>query len=274
MKPESLFSKLIQKKSALISIIFLALLFVFVFIGPYFLQDPLKQNLKLGLSAPSAMHWLGTDELGRDLFSRLAKGGQLSLMIATLATLVSLIIGTTYGMVTGYFGGKIDQVGMRIVDILYSLPYMFLVILLISIFGKNVFILFIALGAVQWLTTARIVRGQVLSLKNQEFIQACKVLGIPTWRILLKHILPNITGVIVVYASLTIPAVILQEAFLSFLGLNVSDCTWGLLAAEGASVIDIGWWLILFPGLILSLSLLAFNLIGDALRDCLDNKLN
>ncbi len=260
------------KKSAIFSLFFLVGLTLFVFIGPFFFKDPFLQNLESTLLSPSLEHWFGTDELGRDLFARIALGGRLSLIIAFLATSVSVIIGTAWGLTTGYYGGKIDQFGMRVVDILYSLPYMFLVIVLISIFGKNLSVLFLALGAVQWLTTARIVRGQVQSLKHKEFIIACQALGFSSKRIMYRHILPNIAGIIVVYATLTVPSVILQEAFLSFLGLNVSDCTWGLLAAEGAQVIDIAWWMILFPGLVLSITLLAFNFIGEGLRDALDPK--
>jgi oligopeptide transport system permease protein len=263
---------LIKNKWALVSWLFLIALGLFVGVGPFFLPDPELQALDQQLLPPSFQHWFGTDILGRDLLSRIALGGQLSLMVGLFGTLVSVVIGTIYGVCTGYFGGKIDQVGMRIVDLLYSLPYMFLVILLVSIFGKNMIVLFAALGAVQWLTTARIVRGQVMSLKHQEFILAAQALGVSHFKILLRHILPNILGLIAIYATLTVPAVILQEAFLSFLGLNVKECTWGVLASEGAEAMEIAWWMVCFPGLAITFTLLAFNTLGDSIRDALDPK--
>jgi oligopeptide transport system permease protein len=243
---------------------------VMVFFGPQFLADYEWQNLEAQLESPNWTHWMGTDALGRDLFARVLKGGQLSLWVGLLGTAVSVIIGTIYGGIAGYFSKRVDQVMMRIVDILYSLPYMFLVIVLIFVFGKNMFVLFVALGLVQWLTIARIVRGQVLSLKHEEFILAARALGVPAWRILLRHILPNVLGIVIVYATLTVPSVILQESFLSFLGLNVQNCTWGVLIAEGKDYMDLAWWMIVFPGGLLSLSLFSLNFLGDALRDVLD----
>ncbi len=265
-------SRLLTNKATLLSIIFLMGLGFMVFAGPSFLQDPFHQNIKEQLLPPSIKHLAGTDQLGRDLFARIFLGGRLSLAIGFFATCISIFIGTTYGAVSGYYGGRVDQIMMRVVDLLYSLPYMFLVIILIVYFGKNIYVLFAALGAVQWLTTARIVRSQVLSIKHEEYILATKALGLSTFRIIFKHIIPNIIGIVIVYATLTVPAVILQEAFLSFLGLNVQECTWGVLASEGASQMDTDWWLIVFPGATLTLTLLAFNFIGDGLRDALDPK--
>jgi oligopeptide transport system permease protein len=213
---------------------------------------------------------MGTDHLGRDVLARVLKGGQLSLAIGILGTLVSIFIGTLYGCVSGFFHEKLDLVMMRIVDILYSLPYMFLVIILIFQFGKNIYMLFIALGLVQWLTVARIVRGQVLALKKEEYILAAKTLGVPGLRIISRHVIPNVMGVVIVYATLTVPSVILQEAFLSFLGLNVSTCTWGVLISEGKEYMDSAWWMILFPGMTLTICLLCMNFLGDSLRDALD----
>lgn len=262
--------KLAKDKRALGSALVLLILTLAVFLGPFFLPHFEQQMLDAQLAPPSLAHWMGTDHLGRDLLARVLKGGQLSLAIGILGTLVSVFIGTLYGCVSGFFHEKLDLAMMRVVDILYSLPYMFLVIILIFQFGKNIYVLFIALGLVQWLTVARIVRGQVLSLKREEFILAARTLGVGSFRIISRHIVPNVMGVVVVYATLTVPTVILQEAFLSFLGLNVSSCTWGVLIADGKDYMDSAWWLLLFPGLTLTVCLLCMNFLGDSLRDALD----
>lgn len=262
--------KLLKDKRAVGAVAVLALLTAAVFIGPAFLPHYEKQSLGLQLAPPSWAHPMGTDHLGRDLLARVLKGGQLSLAIGILGTLVSIVFGTFYGCISGFFHEKLDLAMMRVVDILYSLPYMFLVIILIFQFGKNIYVLFIALGLVQWLTVARIVRGQVLALKNEEFILAARTLGVGDLRIILRHIIPNVMGVVIVYATLTVPSVILQEAFLSFLGLSVSSCTWGVLIADGKDYMDTAWWVLLFPGLTLTLCLLCMNFLGDSLRDALD----
>ena len=263
-------AKLAKDKRAVASALLLALLGLSVFIGPFFLPDFEKQVLDAQLSPPTLAHLMGTDHLGRDLLSRVLKGGQLSLAIGLIGTLISVVIGTLYGCISGFFHEKLDLAMMRVVDILYSLPYMFLVIILIFQFGKNLYVLFIALGLVQWLTVARIVRGQVLSLKREEFILAARTLGVGNFRIILRHVIPNVMGIVIVYATLTVPSVILQEAFLSFLGLNVSNCTWGVLIADGKDYMDSAWWLLLFPGIILTICLLCMNFLGDSLRDALD----
>ncbi|MBW8888170.1 MAG: ABC transporter permease [Fibrobacteres bacterium] len=262
--------KLLKDKRAVGASIALALLTLAVFIGPSFLPHYEKQVLAMQLAAPTWAHPMGTDHLGRDLLARVLKGGQLSLAIGILGTLVSIVFGTFYGCVSGFFNEKLDLFMMRIVDILYSLPYMFLVIILIFQFGKNIYVLFVALGLVQWLTVARIVRGQVLALKNEEFILAARTLGVGNLRIIVRHIIPNVLGVVIVYATLTVPSVILQEAFLSFLGLSVSSCTWGVLIADGKDYMDTAWWVLLFPGLTLTICLLCMNFLGDSLRDALD----
>lgn len=244
-----------------------------ILVGPYFTPDPQLQNLEISLQSPSWSHLLGTDDLGRDLLSRILSGGRLSLAVGLVATFVSIFIGTAYGCISGYFGGKLDQAMMRWVDILYCMPYMFIVIILMIVFGRNILVLFVALGLVQWLTVARIVRGQVLSLKTEEFILAAKCFGVPPWKIMMRHLLPNVRALVIVYATLTVPAVILQESFLSFLGLNVHPCTWGVLISDGATYLDSAWWLVTFPGVILSVSLLSLNFLGDGLRDLLDKKL-
>ena len=262
--------KLLRDKRAVGATLVLIVLTLAVFIGPSFLPHYEKQLLDAQLSPPSAAHLMGTDHLGRDVLARVLKGGQLSLAIGLLGTLVSMVFGTFYGCISGFFHEKLDLAMMRVVDILYSLPYMFLVIILIFQFGKNIYVLFIALGLVQWLTVARIVRGQVLALKREEFILAARTLGVGSFRIILRHVIPNVMGIVVVYATLTVPSVILQEAFLSFLGLNVSNCTWGVLIADGKDYMDSAWWLLLFPGLTLTACLLCMNFLGDSLRDALD----
>ncbi len=236
------------------------------------MPDPTLQHLALGAAPPSAAHWFGTDELGRDLFARVVYGGRISLLIGFVGTLVSLLVGVAYGAVAGYRGGRTDEAMMRVVDILYSLPYIFLVILLLVFFSRSILMLFVALGLVQWLTLARIVRGQVLSLKQQTFVEAARALGASDAAIVSRHLVPNTLGPVIVYTTLTVPAIILQEAFLSFLGLGVQPpaASWGTLVAEGAKVMALFPWMVAFPGLALSLTLFAFNFLGDGLRDALD----
>jgi len=231
-----------------------------------------KTDLRYGAKPPTRAHLLGTDELGRDMLTRTLYGARVSFAVGLLATLVSLTIGVTYGAVAGFRGGRLDQVMMRAVDILYGLPFMFFVILLMVLFGRSIVNLFIALGAVQWLTMARMVRGQVLSLRVRDFILAAQAMGASPCRLLVRHILPNALGPIVVYATLTVPAVMLEEAFLSFLGLGVQPpmSSWGSLAAEGAAAMEAYPWLIVFPGLALTTTLLSLNFLGDGLRDALD----
>lgn len=216
----------------------------------------------------------GTDSLGRDLATRVVYGARISLIVGLLASLVALFIGVAWGGIAGWLGGRIDALMMRIVDVVYGLPYMFLVILMTVMFGRSIVLLFVAIGAVSWLTMARIVRGMVLSLKKQEYVTAARAAGLPTWRILAAHVLPNAAGPIIVYTTLTVPAVMLQEAFLSFLGLGVQApmTSWGALASEGAAIglMTHYPWLILYPGGAFALTLLALNFVGDGLRDALD----
>ena len=243
--------------------------FIGPFLSPYGYED---QNLELGAAAPDAKHWLGTDTLGRDLLVRLLYGGRVSIAVGLSATFVALTIGVVYGAVAGFFGGKRDAFMMRTVDIMYSLPFPIFVILLMVFFGRNIILLFVAIGAVEWLTMARIVRGQVMAIKKMEFIEAARSLGFGRRRIIFRHILPNILGPIIVYTTLTIPAVMLLEAFLSFLGLGVQPpmSSWGVLIKDGAEKMEEVWWLLVFPGTVFSLTLFSLNFLGDGLRDALD----
>jgi oligopeptide transport system permease protein len=276
--PRSLWSdawrRLRRNRVATASGVFLLVMCTIAALAPWIplVQDPAAQDLARGASPPSWAHWFGTDDLGRDLFARVMYGGRISMLVGVVGTLVSLLIGVTWGAVAGYAGGKLDEFLMRTVDVLYSLPYLFLVILLLVLFERSLLMLFVALGLVQWLTMARIVRGQVLSLKAQVFVEAARALGAGDAAILARHIVPNTLGPVIVYATLTVPAVILQEAFLSFLGLGVQPpgASWGTLVADGARTLAIFPWLVSFPGLALSLTLLAFNFLGDGLRDALD----
>lgn len=230
------------------------------------------QNLNLGASGPSMSHWLGTDTLGRDLLVRLLVGGRISIGVGLCATFVALTIGVVYGATAGFFGGKIDAFMMRIVDIMYALPFTIFVILLMVFFGRNIVLLFVAIGAVEWLTMARIVRGQIMSIKSMEFIEAARSIGLGKRRIIFRHMIPNVLGPIIVYTTLTIPAVMLLEAFLSFLGLGVQPplSSWGVLIKDGAEKMEEFWWLLLFPGTVFSLTLFSLNFLGDGLRDALD----
>ncbi len=242
-------------------------------LGPLFSPYGYQQtNLENTFSPPSASHWLGTDQLGRDLLTRLLFGGQISLMVGLIATAVALTIGVIYGAIAGYAGGNLDRVMMRIVDILYALPFTIFVILLMVFFGRDIKLLFVAIGAVEWLTMARIVRGQIMSIKRMEFIEAARSLGLGTPRIIFRHMIPNILGPIIVYTTLTIPGVMLLEAFLSFLGLGVQPpmSSWGVLIKDGAERMEEYPWLLIFPGTIFSLTLFSLNFLGDGLRDALD----
>jgi oligopeptide transport system permease protein len=230
------------------------------------------QNLDLGATPPSVQHWLGTDIFGRDLLTQIMYGGRISLAVGFVATAVALVIGVTWGAVAGYVGGRVDAVMMRIVDILYALPFMIFIVLLMVVFGRNLLLLFLAIGAVEWLTMARIMRGQVQALRKQEFVEAAISLGLSPMTIIRRHLVPNALGPIIVYTTLTIPSVMLLEAFLSFLGLGIQPpkTSWGLLISYGAETMEEYPWLLIFPGLALTTTLFALNFLGDGLRDALD----
>jgi oligopeptide transport system permease protein len=230
------------------------------------------QNLDLGATPPSAAHWLGTDIFGRDLLTQIMYGGRISLAVGFVATAVALLIGVTWGAIAGYVGGRVDAVMMRIVDILYALPFMIFIVLLMVVFGRNLLLLFLAIGAVEWLTMARIMRGQVQTLRKQEFVEAAISLGLAPATIIRRHLIPNALGPIIVYTTLTIPSVMLLEAFLSFLGLGIQPpkTSWGLLISYGAETMEEYPWLLIFPGCALTLTLFSLNFLGDGLRDALD----
>ena len=244
-------------------------------IGPFFVPHSHETTqLAYGAQAPSWTHWFGTDELGRDILVRTLIGGRISIGVGFAATIVALIIGVVYGMIAGYIGGRIEATMMRFVDTLYALPFTIIVILLTVLFGRSILLIFLAIGAVEWLTMARIVRGQTKALRKQTFIDAAIVGGVPTRRILGRHILPNLLSPIIVFTTLTIPAVILLESVISFLGLGVQPpmSSWGMLINEGAVKLDIYPWMLIFPALFFSLTIFAFNFVGDGLRDALDPK--
>jgi oligopeptide transport system permease protein len=230
------------------------------------------QNLDLGATPPSTAHWLGTDIFGRDMLTQIMFGGRISLAVGFIATAVALLIGVSYGAIAGYVGGRTDAVMMRLVDILYALPFMIFIILLMVVFGRNMLLLFLAIGAVEWLTMARIMRGQVQALRQQEFVEAAISLGLPPSTIIRRHLVPNAIGPIIVYTTLTIPGVMLLEAFLSFLGLGIQppQTSWGLLISYGAETMEEYPWLLIFPGLALTITLFSLNFLGDGLRDALD----
>ncbi|MGI8891768.1 MAG: ABC transporter permease [Chthoniobacterales bacterium] len=265
--------RLAKNRLAVIGAMLLTLLILAALLGPLFVrQSYFAQDLQLGAAAPSAQHWLGTDTLGRDLFVRILYGGRISLAVGLCATAVALIIGVLYGTISGFWGGRVDAVMMRIVDVIFALPFTVFVILLMVLFGRRFVLLFAAIGAVQWLIMARIVRGQILSLRKTEFIEAAEALGLTKTRIIFRHMIPNTLGPIIVYATLTVPSVMLLEAFLSFLGLGVQPpmSSWGVLIKEGAETMEDFPWLLIFPGLALALTLFSLNFLGDGLRDALD----
>lgn len=267
--------RLTSHRSTVIAMLFLVFLVLLCGCGPWLSPyTEASQDLKLGASSPSWSHWLGTDSLGRDLFTRLLYGGRMSLLVGLVATLVAMVIGVGYGLLSGLSHPRVDSAMMRFVDILYAFPFMTFVILLTVVFGRELWLLFAAIGAVEWLTMARVVRSQVLALKNQEFITAARAYGASFGQILFRHLLPNVAGSIVIYASLTVPGVMLLEATLSFLGLGVQPpfASWGVLIGEGAAGIQSYPWLLLGPALFFCSTLLALNTLGDALRDALDPK--
>jgi oligopeptide transport system permease protein len=267
--------RLLANRAALASMILLAIVALLALLAPLLSPHPYDAVYWDRIQAPPDLanaHWFGTDGNGRDLFVRTLYGARVSLAVGILATAVSLVIGVTWGAIAGFVGGRTDDLMMRFVDVMYSLPFMFFVILLMVVFGRHIFLIFVAIGAVEWLTMARIVRGQTLSIKGKEFIEAARAAGVPTRKIITRHVIPNVMGPVVVYMTLTIPQVILIESFLSFLGLGVQEplTSWGALIAEGADQMESAPWMLVFPATFLALTLFCFNFIGDGLRDALD----
>ena len=270
-------SALSKNRAAWFSAIALTTMVLLVLLGPIVSPYEVDQTNWSKLAMPPSMqdgHIFGTDDLGRDLFVRTMYGGRISLMVGIVATLVSVLIGVSYGAISGFVGGKVDSIMMRIVDVLYAMPFLFFVILLMVFFGRSIFLIFVAIGAVNWLDIARIVRGQTLTIKGKEFVDAAKAGGVSTFRIIFRHIVPNLMGIVVVYVALTVPQVILVESFLSFLGLGVQEpmTSWGALVNQGARQMESSPWILLFPALFLAATLFCFNFIGDGLRDALDPK--
>jgi oligopeptide transport system permease protein len=270
-------ARLLRNKAAVVSMVLLGIIAVMAVFAPLLSPHPYDEiywdRIQAGPDFANA-HWFGTDGNGRDMFVRVLYGARVSLAVGLLATTVSLVIGVTYGAIAGFMGGRIDNLMMRIVDVLYSLPFMFFVIMLMVVFGRNIFLIFVALGAVEWLTMARIVRGQTISVKRKEFIEAAQAGGVSNTKIIFRHVIPNVLGPVIVYMTLTIPQVILTESFLSFLGLGVQEplTSWGVLISEGAKVMEFAPWMLFFPAAFLAVTLFAFNFIGDGLRDALDPK--
>jgi oligopeptide transport system permease protein len=269
--------KLKRNRAAVVGAWVIGLMAVLVIAGPWLSPHAFDYTDFGSISLPpsfDAAHPFGTDTLGRDLFVRTLYGGRVSLLVGIVATAVSLVIGVAYGAIAGYFGGRTDALLMRIVDILYALPFMFFVILLMVFFGRNILLIFVAIGAVNWLDMARIVRGQTLSLKRREFVEAAEAQGVGAFAIIRRHVVPNLLGVVAVYVTLTIPQVILIESFLSFLGLGVQEpmTSWGALVHDGAAELESAPWILIFPAVFLAVTLFCFNFVGDGMRDALDPK--
>ncbi|MGJ3230387.1 MAG: ABC transporter permease subunit [Oceanicaulis sp.] len=270
-------ARLLRNKAAVAGLILLGVLVVLAFIGPLLWVHEssfiYRDRVQIGPTFEN-LHIFGTDAQGRDLFARVLVGLRMSLMVGVVATMVSLAIGVLWGATAGFIGGRVDQLMMRIVDVLYSLPFIFFVIILMVVFGRNIILIFVAIGAVEWLTMARIVRGQTIALKGMEFVEAAQAAGVSQFSIIRRHIVPNVLGPVVVYVTLTIPVVILAESFLSFLGLGVQEplTSLGNLISNGARDMEIAPWTLIFPALTMMITLFCFNFIGDGLRDAIDPK--
>jgi oligopeptide transport system permease protein len=269
--------RLLRNRAAVAALLVLGLIVLLALLAPWLSPHPYDEVYWDRIAVPpdpANAHWFGTDGNGRDLFVRTLYGARVSLAVGLVATLVSLAIGVGWGAIAGYLGGRVDAVMMRIVDVLYSLPFMFFVIILMVVFGRNILLIFVALGAVEWLTMARIVRGQTLSVKRKEFIEAARAAGVRPLTIVRRHVVPNVLGPVVVYVTLTVPHVILVESFLSFLGLGVQEplTSWGVLISEGAGQMESAPWMLIFPACFLAVTLFCFNFLGDGLRDALDPK--
>lgn len=270
-------TRFMRNKAAVASLGVLAFIALACIVGPLLLPHAFDSTDWDAMSLPPTwrnMHWWGTDESGRDLLVRCLVGGRISLMVGVLATLASVAIGIAWGATAGFVGGKVDAFMMRIVDMMYAIPYLLIAILLVTILGREFYLVVLAITAFSWMDMARVVRGQTLSLRNMEFVEAARSIGVPTRRIIFAHIVPNLLGVVVIYTTVTVPGVILTESVLSFLGLGIQEpmTSWGVLIEDGTSVMEVAPWMLLFPAAMLSTALYCFNFIGDGLRDALDPK--
>jgi len=269
--------RFVRNRAAVASTVILALITLACVFGPMVLPnafDSVDWNLMSAPPTRAGWHLFGTDELGRDLLVRTLIGGRISLLVGLLGTLVAVCIGVVWGATAGFVGGRVDGVMMRIVDMAFAVPYLLIAILVVTVFGRDILLVVGAIAAFSWLDMARVVRGQTLSIKSREFVEAARAIGVPTWRIIFQHVVPNLLGVVVIYTSILVPGVILSESVLSFLGLGVQEpmTSWGVLIHDGASVMEVSSWMLLFPAGLLSLTLYCFNYIGDGLRDALDPK--
>jgi oligopeptide transport system permease protein len=270
-------SRFMRNRAALVSLVLLCLITLACIVGPYLLPNAFDSTDWDAMSLPPTlknMHWFGTDESGRDLLVRSLIGGRISLMVGLMATLSSVSLGIAWGATAGFLGGKVDALMMRIVDMMYAVPYLLIAILLVTLLGREFYLVVITITVFSWMDMARVVRGQTLSLRSKEFVEAARAIGVPTRRIIFQHIVPNLLGVVVIYTTVTVPGVILTESVLSFLGLGIQEpmTSWGVLIHDGAQVMEISPWILIFPGLLLSAALYCFNYIGDGLRDALDPK--
>jgi oligopeptide transport system permease protein len=269
--------RFMRNKAAMVSVVILVLISLFVMFGHHlseFVFDDTDWGAMHAAPSIESGHYFGTDALGRDMYVRTLLGGRISLMVGVMGALVAVIIGTLYGATSGFLGGTTDRVMMRLLEILYGVPFMFFVILLVTFFGRNILLVFVAIGAVSWLDMARIVRGQTLSLKSKAFIEAAEVCGVSKRAIIVRHIVPNVLGIVVVYATLLVPQMILTESFLSFLGLGVQEpmTSWGALLQDGSQTMELAFWQLGFPTAFMVITLFCFNYVGDGLRDALDPK--
>ena len=269
--------RFVRNKAAVTSLVVLLLIAAICIVGPALLPHSYDSSDWDAMKLPPSwtnMHWWGTDESGRDLLVRCLIGGRISLLVGLLATLSSVAIGIAWGATAGFLGGRIDGFMMRIVDMMYAIPYLLIAILLVTLLGRDFYLVVLAITAFSWMDMARVVRGQTLSLRSMEFVEAARAIGVPTRRLIFAHIVPNLLGVVVIYTTVTVPAVILTESVLSFLGLGIQEpmTSWGVLIEDGTKVMDVAPWMLLFPAAMLSITLYCFNFIGDGLRDALDPK--
>jgi oligopeptide transport system permease protein len=269
--------RFMRNRAAVVSLAVLALVALACVIGPLLLPNGFDATDWDAMKLPptwKGMHWWGTDESGRDLLVRCLVGGRISLMVGVLATVASVALGIAWGATAGFIGGRTDSLMMRVVDMMYAIPYLLIAILLVTLLGRDFYLVVLAITAFSWMDMARVVRGQTLSLRHREFVEAARATGVPTWRIIVSHIVPNLLGIVVIYTTVTVPSVILTESVLSFLGLGIQEpmTSWGVLIQDGTNVMEASPWMLLFPAALLSTTLYCFNFIGDGLRDALDPK--